>query len=181
LTTSDIVLLSQSLTTLTILLQYSPASSFPEVESIVLQDIYPLAHSNLVSGTCLDSLLGFFGALVEADGQIASHLIPGLVTSLKKADPKFSVPGNVAKVVSRIVRNQISVAAGVIAEFTKSLKVRVSPCLLCDILTRGFKGRCQGSRLTSRFKSPRPWRIGSFHVGMFQFSPSLFINDFPVI
>ena len=124
LTTADIALLSQALTTLTILLQYSPASSFPEVERALLQDIYPLAHSPLVSGACLDALLGFFGALVEADRQIASHVVPGLVISLNKAKKAEAVPGNIAKVVSRVVRSQKAVAAGMIAEFSKSLKVR---------------------------------------------------------
>lgn len=123
LTTLNITLLSQSLTTLTILLQFSP-SSFPVVESSVLKDIYPISHSPLVSGTSLDALLGFFGALVEADDQIASHLVPGLVTALKRADPSEAVPANVAKVLGRIVRSQTSVAAGVIAEFSKALRVR---------------------------------------------------------
>ncbi|KAF8588484.1 TIP120-domain-containing protein [Ramaria rubella] len=122
LTTSDIALLSQALITLTILLQYSPASSFPEVESAVLQDIYPLAHSPLVSGACLDALLGFFGALVEADRQIASHVVPNLVTSLNKANKGETVPANIAKIVSRVVRSQKAIAAGMIAEFSKALK-----------------------------------------------------------
>jgi cullin-associated NEDD8-dissociated protein 1 len=123
LTTADIALLSQALTTLTILLQCSPTSSFPEVEREVLHDIYPLAHSPLVSGACLDALLGFFGALVEADSQIASHVVPGLVSSLSKAKKAEAVPGNVAKVVSRVVRSQKAVAAGMIVEFSRSLKV----------------------------------------------------------
>ncbi|KIJ45062.1 hypothetical protein M422DRAFT_167119 [Sphaerobolus stellatus SS14] len=122
LTTTDIALLSQALATVCILLQFSPATSYPAVEEDILKDIYPLAHSPLVSGACLDSLLGFFSALVEADSQIASHVIPGLVTALKKADRSEAVPANVAKVVSCIVRSQISVAAGVIAEFSRSLK-----------------------------------------------------------
>ena len=123
LTTADIALLSQAFTTLTLLLQLSPASTFPEVESAILQDIYPLAHSPLVSGACLDALLGFFGALVEADSQIASHLVPGLVTSVNKANKAEAVPANVAKVVGRVVRSQPAVAAGMIAEFSRSLKV----------------------------------------------------------
>jgi len=76
LTTADIALLSQSLTTLTLLLQLSPASTFPEVESEILQDIYPLAHSPLVSGACLDALLCFLARSLRPDSQIASHLVP---------------------------------------------------------------------------------------------------------
>lgn len=124
LTTADIALLSQALTTLTILLQCSPATSFPDIERALLQDIYPLAHSPLVSGACLDALLGFFGALVEADRQIASHVVPGLVSSLDKAKKAEAVPGNIAKVVSRVVWRQKAIAAGMIAEFSKALKVR---------------------------------------------------------
>lgn len=123
LSTADIALLSQALITLTILLQYSPESSFPEVERSCLDNIYPLAHSPLVSGACLDALLGLFGALVQADSQIASHVVPGLVASLSKAKKAEAVPGNVAKVVSRVVRSQTAVAAGMIVEFSKSLKV----------------------------------------------------------
>jgi cullin-associated NEDD8-dissociated protein 1 len=70
--------------------------------------------------------LGFFGALVEADSQIASHVVPGLVVSLNKANNAEAIPGNVAKVVSRVVRSQKAVAAGMIAEFSRSLKVRAS-------------------------------------------------------
>ncbi|KAF8525252.1 armadillo-type protein [Hysterangium stoloniferum] len=144
LTTTDIALLSQSLITLTILLQCSPASSFPEIERSVLKDIYPLAHSPLVSGASLDALLGFFGALVEADVQIASHVVPGLVTSLKKANAGEAVPANVAKVVSRVVRSQMSVAAGMIAEFSKSLKAgskAQEAQILLSLLVLGELGR----------------------------------------
>lgn len=98
----------------------------------MLKDIYPLAHSPLVSGSCLDSLLGFFGALVRADGQIASHIVPGLVISLNHAKSADTLPTNVAKVVSQVVRNQMSIAAGIIAEFSKPLKAGLRHlCLKC--------------------------------------------------
>ncbi|GJJ09394.1 hypothetical protein Clacol_003616 [Clathrus columnatus] len=122
LTTADIALLSHALTTFTLLLQLSPSTSFPAIEASILKDMYPLAHSPLVSGACLDALLAFFGALVKADGQIASHVVPGLVISLKNANPADTLPTNVAKVVSQVVRNQMSIAAGIIAEFSKPLK-----------------------------------------------------------
>ncbi|KAI5996106.1 hypothetical protein EDC04DRAFT_2909983 [Pisolithus marmoratus] len=49
------------------------------IEHELLGDIYRIAHSPLFSGAALDVLLSFFSALVTADDQIATHLVPGLV------------------------------------------------------------------------------------------------------
>ena len=60
ISTTDISLLSQSLTTLALLLELSPSTTFPEVEHDLLNDIYTVAHSPLVSGVALESLFRFF-------------------------------------------------------------------------------------------------------------------------
>lgn len=126
MSTTDISLLSQSLTILALLLELSPATTFPEVERDLLNDIYHIAHSPLISGSALDSLLSFFSALVQADNQIATHVVPNLVVSVEKAPKAESSPGNVAKCIAQVVKSQRGVAAGTIAEFSKNLKVRRS-------------------------------------------------------
>lgn len=123
ISTSDISLLSQSLIILATLLEVSPATTFPEVERDILKEVYNIAHSPLVSGTALDALLVFFGALVHADNQIASHVVPSLVASAEKADKASSSPLNVGKCVAQVVKAQQGVAAGMIAEFSKHIKV----------------------------------------------------------
>ncbi|KAF8217872.1 armadillo-type protein [Mycena galopus ATCC 62051] len=69
LSTSDIPLLSQTLSLLA-LLELAPATTFPEIESDLLPNVYCIVHSPLVSGAALDSLLSFCSALVNADNQI---------------------------------------------------------------------------------------------------------------
>lgn len=125
ISTSDISLLSHSLIILASLLELSPVGTFPEVERDVLPDVYHIAHSPLVSGVVLDAILVFFGALVQADGQIATHLVPNLVGIAEKAPKTESSPGNVAKCVAQVVKSQYSIAAGTIAEFSKHIKVRI--------------------------------------------------------
>lgn len=124
---SDISLLSQALTILTLLLELSPSVTFPEVEHDVLNEIYAVAHSPLVSGVALESLFRFFAALVQADNQIATHVVPNLVISAEKAPKPESSPSNVAKCIAQVVKAQHNVAAGTIAEYSKYLKV----CFLC--------------------------------------------------
>lgn len=126
ISTSDISLLSQSLIILATLLELSPATSFPEVERDILKEIYTIAHSPLVSGAALDAMLVFFGALVHADNQIASHVVPSLVASAEKVPKAESSPANVAKCVAQVVKVQKGVAAGMIAEFSKHIKVSIS-------------------------------------------------------
>lgn len=104
-------------------MELSPAATFVEVERDVLTDIYAIAHSPLVSGAALDAMLVFFATLVQADGQIATHVVPNLVLSAEKAPKTESSPGNVAKCVAQVVKNQQSIAAGTIAEFSKHIKV----------------------------------------------------------
>ncbi|KDQ53024.1 hypothetical protein JAAARDRAFT_137841 [Jaapia argillacea MUCL 33604] len=121
-TTTDIALLASTLTTLSLLLQLSPSITFPEVERELLKDIYDIAHSPLLAGAALDSLLAFFSALVVADRQIATHVVPNLVISLDKAPRAEASPANVAKCIAQVVRSQQGVAAGTIAEFSKHVK-----------------------------------------------------------
>jgi len=121
--TSDISLLSQALSTLALLLELSPSVTFPQVERGLLDDIYNIAHSPLVAGVALDSLFRFFSALVQADNQIATHVVPNLVISAEKAPKAESSSSNVAKCIGHVVGSQLSVAAGTIAEYAKHLKV----------------------------------------------------------
>ncbi|KAI0271714.1 TIP120-domain-containing protein [Gloeopeniophorella convolvens] len=135
ISTSDISLQSQAVSLLALLLQLSPKSTFPEVEREVLKDIYSIAYSPLTSGAALDSVLSFFGALVEADFQIATHVVSSLTRGApesRKGDVSYP---NVAKCVAQVVKSYQAVAAGVIAEFSKNLKKRqsvqeLSMCLL---------------------------------------------------
>ncbi|KAI0040026.1 TIP120-domain-containing protein [Auriscalpium vulgare] len=120
--TSDIALQSQALLILALLLQLSPRATFPEVEREVLKDVYATAASTLVSGAALDSVLAFFAALVEADTQIATHLVPSLVKAAQSAPKTEASYANVAKCIAQVVRSYQAVAAGVIAEFSKHLK-----------------------------------------------------------
>ncbi|EGN92705.1 hypothetical protein SERLA73DRAFT_98928 [Serpula lacrymans var. lacrymans S7.3] len=120
--TADIPLLSQAMSILALILELSPSVTFPEVEREVLGDIYRIAHSPLVSGTALDSILSFFSALVQADRQIATHVVPSLVTSVEKAPKAETNPTNVAKCIAQVVRSQQAVAAGTIAEYSKHIK-----------------------------------------------------------
>lgn len=129
LSTSDISLLSQALIILALLLDLSPSTTFPEVERDLLSEIYRIAHSPLISGAALDSLLAFFSALVQADNQIATHVVPNLVISVEKAPKADASPANVAKCVAQVVKSQQAVAAGTIAEYSKHTKVH------CIILT----------------------------------------------
>ncbi|PPQ69227.1 hypothetical protein CVT25_006944 [Psilocybe cyanescens] len=144
ISTADISLLSQALTTLALLLELSPALTFPEVEHDLLTDIYAVAHSPLVSGVALDSLFRFFAALVQADHQIATHIVPNLVISAEKAPKAESSPSNVAKCIAQVVKNSLGVAAGTIAEYSKYLKpsTKVKPSLvILSLLIIGELGR----------------------------------------
>jgi len=123
---SDVSLLSQSLSILTLLLESSPSYTFPEVERLVLQDVYSIASSPQITGASLDAVLAFFAALVEADTQIAAHVVPSLVKSVVSASKGDASPANAAKCVAQVVRSYPAVAAGVIAEYSKHVKVRLN-------------------------------------------------------
>ena len=123
ITTSDISVLSQALSLLAALLELAPTTTFPAVEREVLGDIYPIAHSPLVSGAALDALLSFFSALVQADLQIATHVVPNVVIAVDKAQRADANVMNVAKCVGEVVRSQQAVAAGTIAEYSRYIKV----------------------------------------------------------
>ena len=120
---NDVALLAHALQLLTLLLQSSPLTTFPIIEKDYLNGINSIAHSTLISGATLDSLLNFYAVLVDADSEIATHIIPNLVIQLEKANTAESSASNVAKCIGQIVQSQQSVAAGTIAEFSKALKV----------------------------------------------------------
>ncbi|KAG6856601.1 hypothetical protein H0H87_002693 [Tephrocybe sp. NHM501043] len=118
----DIALLSQSLSILALLLKLTPRTTFPEVEKYLLADIYEISHSPLLSPTALESLLSFYAALVQADDQISTHVVPSLVISIEKAPATNASPANVARCIAQVVKSQLNVAAGVIAEYSKNIK-----------------------------------------------------------
>ncbi|KDQ17665.1 hypothetical protein BOTBODRAFT_172104 [Botryobasidium botryosum FD-172 SS1] len=144
ITTSDLSLLAHSLSVLTVLLQLSPKETFEIVERDLLSNIYILACSPLVSGAALDALLSFFYHLVQADGQITTHVIPGLRLTLENTKAGQVSPANVGKCIGAVVRSQNSIAAGAIAEFSKyiqpSSKASEAKTVL-SLLTLGEIGR----------------------------------------
>ena len=133
LSISDIALLSQALSLLALMLRLSPNTTFPEVERDALADICNVAHSPLLVGAGLESMLDFMAALVEADGQISTHIVPTLVQSSEKASNGDVSQANVAKCVAQVVKSAPAVTAGIIAEFSKHVKVRyMAPRSVCD-------------------------------------------------
>ncbi|KAI5120871.1 hypothetical protein M0805_008243 [Coniferiporia weirii] len=143
ISTNDISLLSQALLILTLLLQLAPPLAYPAVESEYLKDICIIAHSPLLSGSSLDALLAFFASLVQADTEIATHVIPNLTLPLqheKKSDASYA---NVAKCIGVIIRCHQSLAAGTIAEFSKALKngSKVTSNVVLNLLVLGEIGR----------------------------------------
>jgi cullin-associated NEDD8-dissociated protein 1 len=131
------------LSTLSLLLELAPTSTFPEVERDLLNDIYNITHSHLISGVALESLFRFYSSLVQADNQIATHVVPNLVISADKAPKAESNPANVAKCIAQVVRSQPDVAAGTIAEYLKYLKSsKAKPSLvILSLLIIGELGR----------------------------------------
>lgn len=106
-----------------LLLRSAPSVTFPLVEREFLKDVSAISCSPLASGAALESLLSFYGSLVEADMQIASHVIPNLVAVAEKA-PKSEVSySNIAKCVAEVVKSQQGIAAGTISQFTRHLRV----------------------------------------------------------
>lgn len=127
ISTADISLLAHALNIVSLLLELAPESTFPEVESDLLKDIYNIAHSPLVAGAPFESVLEFFAALVRVDMQIATHVVPNLVISVDKAPKAEASQANIARCIGQVVKCQQTVAAGTIAEFGRHLKVsRVS-------------------------------------------------------
>ncbi|KAF4584667.1 hypothetical protein EYR40_004654 [Pleurotus pulmonarius] len=144
ITTSDIPLLSQALNIVALLLELSPSTTFPIVEREILPGIYQIAHSPLLSGAALESMLAFFEALVMADNQIATHVVPSLVISVEKAPKADASPANVSKCVAQVVKSQQGVAAGTIAEYSKHIKKtsKAKPSLVVlSLLILGELGR----------------------------------------
>ncbi|KAG9023812.1 hypothetical protein FRB95_012465 [Tulasnella sp. JGI-2019a] len=124
LSLNDLVLMTHALSTLNILLRVSPKQTYPLVEKSVLPTVYQLACSPSVSGTALEALTEFFQDLVAADNDIAGHIVPGLVIALEKPKTAETSPANVSKCVSAVVKGYHGLAAGIIAEFAKSIKPR---------------------------------------------------------
>jgi hypothetical protein len=121
------------------LLRRQPAATFPVVEQDLLGDVYPLAISQLVTGPALDSILAFFGALVEADPEIATRVIPSLTTAYEKAPRGEASPGNVARCLAQVVKSNIGVAAATIAQFSKHVKVSgydTAGCIGAELVSR---------------------------------------------
>lgn len=71
----------------------------------------------------MESLFKFFASLVQADNQIATHIILNLVVAVEKAPKADASPSNVARCIATVVKSQQGVAAGVIAEYSKNMKV----------------------------------------------------------
>ncbi|KZV81117.1 TIP120-domain-containing protein [Exidia glandulosa HHB12029] len=145
LSTADIALLAQTLLINAALLQLAPQETFRLTEKQVLPSVYAIAPSPLASSTApIEALQTFFAALVEADGQIATHVVPNLIRAVERAPPNERAPANVAKCVSRIVRSAQSVAAGTIAEFSKYIKKGTKASesqVVLSLLTLGEIGR----------------------------------------
>lgn len=172
LTIADITVLSQALHTLAILLRSYPHVTYPIVESQIVPIISGLVCSPLVSGAALSSTEEFFGTLVTVDNQIASHIIPNLITSLDRAGREGS-PANVSKCIAQVVRNAMGIAAGTIAEFTKHVKVDV----VLSLLHRSndlFSAWNQVQRRAYCAQSTHSRRNRSFRVGAYLLAPCRF-------
>ena len=123
ITTADVALLGSAMDITALLLELAPKAAFAEVERDVLPDAYGIAYSPLLAGAPFESLLAFFAALVVADMQIATHVVPNLVAAVENAPKNEASLTNVAKCVGQVVKSQRAVAAGTIAEFRKHLRV----------------------------------------------------------
>ncbi|OAX40483.1 TIP120-domain-containing protein [Rhizopogon vinicolor AM-OR11-026] len=139
---TDISLLSHALTILAVLLDLSPSATFPEVERELLNDIYQISHSPLVAGAALDSVLAFFSSLVQADAQIATHVVPSLALSVEKANKSDANLANVAKCIGQVVQSSQGVAAGTIAAYSKHIKSKsTTSVVVLSLLIVGELGR----------------------------------------
>ncbi|KAI0325025.1 ARM repeat-containing protein [Cubamyces sp. BRFM 1775] len=144
ITPSDILLLGAALDIIALLLELAPKATFPEVERDILSDVYGIAHSPLLAGAPFDSVLAFFAALVEADMQIAAHVVPNLVTAVEKAPKNDASLTNVAKCIGQVVKAQRAIAAGTIAEFARHLKAgskAKTPQVVLSLFVVGEVGR----------------------------------------
>lgn len=172
---TDITLLGSALDIIALLLELAPSTTFPEVERDVLPDVYAISHSSLLAGAPFESLLAFFGALVEADMQIATHVVPNLVISVEKAPKSEASLTNVAKCIGQVVKAQRAVAAGTIAEFAKHLKVcTVWMILVVTCRLNRILARFQGKDVSSRSQFARHGRDWSRHVRLLPISAFCF-------
>ncbi|KAF7300230.1 Cullin-associated nedd8-dissociated protein 1 [Mycena kentingensis (nom. inval.)] len=74
-----------ALSLLALLLELAPKTTFPGIESDLLPEVHRIAHLPLVSGVAINSLLSFIAALINADDQIGTYLVPNLVIAVEKA------------------------------------------------------------------------------------------------
>ena len=118
----------------------------------MLPDVYGIAHSPLLSGAPFDALLEFFGALVQADMQIATHVVPNLVIAVERAPKAEASLTNVAKCVGQVVNSQRGIAAGTIAEFGRHLKVRVGVEM---VVIEKVADMCLDIQPSSKAKTPQ--------------------------
>jgi cullin-associated NEDD8-dissociated protein 1 len=125
-TPQDTSLLPHALGAIAVLLRRQPAGTFPEVERTVLGAVYPLAVSSAVSGPALDGVLAFFSALIEADPDIATRVVPSLTTAYEATPKGEGSPLNVARALAQVVKSHSGVAAATIAQFSKHVKVGYS-------------------------------------------------------
>ena len=157
ISTSDIPLLAHAVSTIALLLRLAPSTTFPLVEREFLKDVTVISCSPLASGVALESLLSFYGSLVEADMQIASHVIPNLVSVVEKAPKSEASYSNVARCVAEVVKNQQGIAAGTIRRFVQHLNVR-SGSRFWGFLTRLVVTRFQDFKYGPR--PPSSWGAG---------------------
>jgi cullin-associated NEDD8-dissociated protein 1 len=124
----DTSLLPRALGVVTCLLRRQPATTFPEVERDLLKDFYPLAISSQTTGAALEAVLGLFAALVEADPEIATRIVPNLTVAYNSSSRTDTSAMNVARGLAQVVKSNGGVAAATIAQFSKNIKV----CFLSD-------------------------------------------------
>ncbi|KAI6009790.1 hypothetical protein EDC04DRAFT_2610523 [Pisolithus marmoratus] len=110
-----------------------------------------------LKGAALNLLLLFFSALVTADDQIAMHVVPRLVIAVQKSSRKGDAnPMHMAKCIGEVVRSQQGVTIGMIAEYSKYIKV-ANNCLTSLAEFKSEDIKC-GAEFT------HSWRVGVIHM-----------------
>ncbi|KAK7039295.1 Cullin-associated nedd8-dissociated protein 1 [Favolaschia claudopus] len=102
-----------------------PPALVPQIKPYLSTSDIPLLSQGLSLLALLLELAPtttFCAALVSADNQIATHLVPNLVIAVEKAPKADASPSNVAKAVAQIVKSQQAIAAGTIAQYAKNIK-----------------------------------------------------------
>ncbi len=125
LTLTELSHFTNGVSVITQMLRTSPREVYGPVEKDVLPLIYPSVISPTVTPTLLDALLDFFTALVQADSQIASRLVTSFTASLDQISASVGSASaiNTSKCIAVAIRSELSLAAGTIREFARSIKV----------------------------------------------------------